>query len=71
MISISLSTDGTVLRGSEGGVDNIDNNILIILLIMIRKIISKMISKPCGIASTGLFSGGMIRKRLDPNHPDN
>ena len=58
MFSISLSTDGTVLRGSEGGVDNIDNNILIILLIMIRKIISKMISKPCGIASTGLFSGG-------------
>jgi hypothetical protein len=53
-----LSTGGAVLRGSEGGVDNIDNNILIILLIMIRKIISKMISKPCGIASTGLFSGG-------------
>ena len=71
MISISLSTGGAVLRGSEGGVDNIDNNILIILLIMIRKIISKMISKPCGIASTGLFLGGMIRKRLDPNHPDN
>jgi hypothetical protein len=71
VISISLSTGGAVLRGSEGGVDNIDNNILIILLIMIRKIISKMISKPCGIASTGLFSGVMIRKRLDPNHPDN
>ena len=57
MISISLSTDGTVLRGSEGGVNNIDNNILIILLIMIRKIISKMISKPCGRASIGLFFG--------------
>ena len=53
MFSISLSTDGTVLRGSEGGVNNIDNNILIILLIMIRKIISKL----CGRASTGLFLG--------------
>ena len=58
VISISLSTGGAVLWWSEGGVNNIDNNILIILLIMIRKIISKMISKPCGIASTGLFSGG-------------
>ena len=71
MISISLSTDAAVSNGSEGGVNDIDNNILIILLIMIRKIIRKMISKPCGIASTGLFSGGMIRKMLDPNHPDN
>ena len=57
MISISLSTGGAVLRGSESGVNNIDNNILIILLIMIRKIISKMISKPCGRASIGLFLG--------------
>ena len=46
MISISLSTGGAILWGSERGVDNIDNNILIILLIMIRNIISKMISKP-------------------------
>ena len=55
MISISLSTGGAVLWGSESGVDNIDNNILIILLIMIRKIIRKMISKLCERASTGLF----------------
>ena len=35
---------------------------------MIRKIISKMISKLCGRATTGLFWGIMIRKRLYPNH---
>ena len=46
MISISLSTDAAVSNGSEGGVNDIDNNILIIMLIMIRKIISIMISKP-------------------------
>ena len=55
MISISLSTDAAVSNGSEGGVNDIDNNILIILLIMIRKIIRKMISKLCERASTGLF----------------
>ena len=46
VISISLSTGGTVSREIESGVSDIDNNILIIMLIMIRKIISIMISKP-------------------------
>ena len=55
MISISLSTDAAVSNGSEGGVNDIDNNILIILLIMIRKIISKMMSKPGERTFIGLF----------------
>ena len=47
MVSISLSTGGARLVAEQSGVDDFDNNILIIILIMI----SIMIRKPGGMCA--------------------
>ena len=55
---------GAVSRG-ESGFDDFDNNILIIIITMIRIIISKPVRR---VLYGAVFGDYLIRRMINPNH---